>query len=199
MNNSDESNPPANLHEVDWNTLPRPRDDGGADHLKGMTLPSITLPASDGSSVTLATLPGRTIVFAYPMTGRPDIALPDNWDMIPGARGCTPQACAFRDLAAELTQVGANRVYGLSTQTTQYQQEAAGRLHLPFALLSDADKHLTSALTLPTMEVEGKTLLKRLTMVIEAGQIVETFYPVFPPDQSAKTVIDWLNTTNKSS
>lgn len=180
------------LTDVDWSTLPPPPDDGAAAHLAGVRLPPIALPATDGASVTLAELAGRTVVFAYPLTGRPGQALPAGWDLIPGARGCTPQSCAFRDLHAELGAAGATHVFGLSTQDTAYQLEAATRLHLPFRLLSDAELALTTALRLPTLHVEGMTLLKRLALVIDAGRISHVFYPVFPPDQNARDVLVWL-------
>jgi peroxiredoxin len=172
--------------------LPVPVDDGGAAHLPGAPLPDIALPATSGEVVSLATLKGRTIVFAYPRTGEPDKPNPDGWDAIPGARGCTPQACSFRDLHAELTGLGVDNVFGLSTQDTAYQQEAAERLHLPFPLLSDAGLALARALDLPTFETSGMTLLKRLTLVIDDGRVTHVFYPVFPPDRSAADVADWL-------
>jgi peroxiredoxin len=171
--------------------LPVPVDDGAADHLPGMRLPSISLVATDGDIVDLASLPGLTVVYAYPRTGEANAAVPEGWDQIPGARGCTPQSCAFRDHHAELAQLGA-RVFGLSTQTTEYQQEVVQRLHLPFSILSDAGLRLTRALALPTFEFNGMTLLKRLTLVIDSGAIVKVFYPVFPPDRNAQDVIDWL-------
>jgi peroxiredoxin len=172
--------------------LPVPVDDGGAAHLAGAPLPDIALPATSGEAVSLATLKGRTIVFAYPRTGEPNKPNPDGWDAIPGARGCTPQACSFRDLHAELTGLGAAQIFGLSTQDTAYQSEAAERLHLPFPLLSDAELALTRALDLPTFETSGMTLLKRLTLVIDDGRVTHVFYPVFPPDRSAADVADWL-------
>ncbi|MFY0692110.1 MAG: peroxiredoxin [Paracoccaceae bacterium] len=181
--------------DPDWADLPKPEDDGGAAHLGGMALPSISLPATDGGAVDLSALTGRSVVYAYPMTGRPDRALPEGWDMIPGARGCTPQSCAFRDHFAELRELGVTHLFGLSTQGTAYQAEAAARLHLPFALLSDADLALATALNLPVMEVEGQVLLRRLTLVIEDGVIVKLFYPVFPPNENATIVIDWLRQT----
>jgi peroxiredoxin len=141
--------------------------------------------------VDMAALSGRTVVYAYPRTGRPDQEPPHGWNEIPGARGCTPQSCAFRERHQSLQQLGA-QVYGLSTQDTDYQREAVERLHLPFELLSDAELALTRALRLPTFEVEGMTLLKRLTLIIEAGRVVKVFYPVFPPDQNAANVLDWL-------
>jgi peroxiredoxin len=171
--------------------LPVPIDDGAADHLTGMTLPSIPLPATDGSTIDLAALAGLTVLYAYPRTGRPDQEVPAGWNAIPGARGCTPQSCAFRDHHAELSALGA-RVFGFSTQTTEYQREVVERLHLPFALLSDADLRFTRALRLPTFEFDGATLTKRLTMVILDGRIEKVFYPVFPSDKNAEEVLAWL-------
>lgn len=180
------------LTSVDWSTLPAPVDDGVADHLEGLKLPSLALAATNGTSVDLASLPGLTVVYAYPMTGRPDTPLPEDWDMIPGARGCTPQSCAFRDHFADLTALGVNHLFGLSAQPTDYQKEAATRLHLPFPLLSDADYQFADRLNLPTFESSGIRLLKRLTLIIRNGQIIKAFYPVFPPDQNAQAVMDWL-------
>jgi peroxiredoxin len=173
--------------------LPAPDDDGAADHLTGTPVPPFELAATDGSRVRLDGLPGRVIVYAYPRTGVPgeDPLVPD-WDAIPGARGCTPESCAFRDHYAELKSAGAASVFGLSTQTTDYQLEAAERLHLPFALLSDADLELTKALRLPTFEVAGQTLLKRFTLVLSDGRVERVFYPVFPPDRHAEEVLAWL-------
>src|SRR5918997_2777811 len=150
--------------------LPVPVDDGACDHLPGMLLPSVYLRSTTGELVDLSTLTGTTVVYCYPLTGRPDLSLPEGWDEIPGARGCTPQSCAFRDHHADLQALDA-RVFGLSTQDTDYQQEAAGRLHLPFALLSDEGLQFAGALNLPTFEADGKTLIKRLTLVIEDGRI----------------------------
>jgi peroxiredoxin len=172
--------------------LPVPQDDGAASHLAGMTLPSIALAATDGAIVDLAALRGRTVVYIYPRTGRPGVPLPEGWDAIPGARGCTPQSCGFRDHFAELTALGVARVFGLSTQDTPYQLEAAARLRLPFAILSDSDLHLARALALPTFRVAGMTLLRRMVLVIDDGRITKVFYPVFPPDESAGVVLAWL-------
>ena len=183
-----------NPHELP-NDLPVPTDDGAADHLQGMHLPPVALASTAGETVDLSALPGRTVVYCYPMTGRPGTNLPPGWDEIPGARGCTPQSCSFRDHHAELQALGA-RVFGLSTQGTEYQSEAAGRLHLPFALLSDAELAFAGALGLPTFEVEGMVLLKRLTLVIDDGWIEKVFYPVFPPDKSAAEVVEWLERQN---
>jgi peroxiredoxin len=182
-----------NLLDVDWSTIPAPTDDGAAAHLVGMTLPAVSLVATNDASVTLASLPGRTVVFAYPRTGEPGkISLVDDWDMIPGARGCTPQTCAFRDLFAELKSAGAAQVFGLSTQSNAYQTEMASRLHLPFPVLSDEKLALTQALRLPTMDVAGLTLIKRLALVIDDAVISKVFYPVFPPDRNAGDVLEWL-------
>lgn len=181
------------LHAVDWSKIPAPVDDGGARHLEGLRLPDLPLPATDGRVVSLGKLSGRSVVYAYPRTGRPDqIAVVDDWDMIPGARGCTPQSCAFRDHHGELLAAGASHVFGLSTQDTVYQQEAVARLHLPFAILSDEQRALTDALRLPTMEVAGLVLLKRMALVIDDGRITKAFYPVFPPDRNAADVLAWL-------
>ena len=172
--------------------LPAPQDDGAARHLVGMALPDIALAATDGTEVRLSTLKGRTIVYVYPRTGRPGQALPTGWDAIPGARGCTPQSCGFRDHFAELKQLGVGALYGLSTQDIAYQREAAERLHLPFAILSDADLKLARAMRLPTFTVDGMTLIKRMAWVIDDGVVAHVFYPVFPPDQSADEVLRWL-------
>ena len=172
--------------------LPAPVDDGAARHLVGMSWPDLALPATDGSSINLSRARGRAIVYAYPRTGRPGQALPTGWDAIPGARGCTPQSCGFRDHFVELNELGVPQVYGLSTQDRDYQREVAQRLHLPFPLLSDARLEIQRALNLPTFGVDGMTLLKRLTMVLDDGVITKVFYPVFPPDRSAAEVVAWL-------
>ena len=182
-----------NLLEVDWSKIPAPTDDGAAAHLVGMAVPPLSVLATDDSSVTLSALAGRIVVFAYPRTGEPGkISLVDDWDMIPGARGCTPQTCSFRDLCAELKAAGANHVFGLSTQDNVYQTEMASRLHLPFPVLSDEKLSLTHALKLPTMEVAGLTLIKRLALIVDNGRIAHVFYPVFPPDRNAADVLAWL-------
>ncbi len=179
----------------DWQSLPDnlpvPVDDGACDHLPGLRLPSIPLRSTYGDLVDLAGLTGRTVVYCYPRTGQPDVDAPPGWNEIPGARGCTPQSCAFRDHYQELQALGA-AVFGLSTQTTEYQREAVERLHLPFALLSDVDLAFATALKLPTFEVAGMTLIKRLTLIILDGQIETVFYPVFPSDKDAEHVIAWL-------
>ena len=177
--------------------LPIPRDDGAARHLVGSRLPDVELAATDGTSVSLGKLAGRTVVYAYPRTGEPGKPPPDGWDAIPGARGCTPQSRAFRDHFAELERLGVAQLYGLSTQTTDYQREAVERLHLPFPLLSDADLKLTQALRLPTFEAAGMTLMKRLTLVIDDRVVTKVFYPVFPPDRNAQDVLDWIQRASR--
>ena len=169
--------------------LPVPVDDGGAAHLRGSAIPAIALQSTGGGLVDLAALAGLVVVFAYPRTGRPgQIALVPDWDLIPGARGCTPQTCGFRDLAGEFAALNA-RVFGLSTQDTAYQLEMVERLHVPFPILSDAGLRLTRALRLPTFEVAGQTLLRRLAWIARDGIIERVFYPVFPPDRNAADVL----------
>jgi peroxiredoxin len=180
----------------DWSQLPAdlpvPEDDGAADHLTGLRLPSVPLTSTSGGVVDLAELPGSVVVYAFPRTGVPgEPSLVDDWDSIPGARGCTPESCAFRDHHADLLASGAD-VVGLSTQDTAYQQEAVDRLHLPFALLSDASLAFTRAVSLPTMEVAGQTLTRRLTMLVTDGVVEHVWYPVFPPDTHAEEVLGWL-------
>ena len=171
---------------------PVPRDDGGARHLPGMKLPELALPATSGGAVNLARLAGRTVLYLYPRTGVPGVDLPPGWNDIPGARGCTPQSCGFRDHFAELKGLGVSHLFGLSTQDTDYQREAAERLHLPFAILSDAGLAFTRAMKLPTFIVAGMTLLKRMALVVDEGIVGKAFYPVFPPDQNAAEVVAWL-------
>jgi peroxiredoxin len=172
--------------------LPVPEDDGAADHLPGTSMTDLALTATDGRSINLASLVGTTIVYLYPRTGVPDVPLPEGWDLIPGARGCTPESCGFRDHFDELRTAGASAVFGLSSQTSEYQREAVDRLHLPFAMLSDTAFELADALRLPTFETAGMRLYRRLTLVIRDGRIEHAFYPVFPPDTHAATVVDWL-------
>jgi peroxiredoxin len=172
--------------------LPRPKDDGGARHLQGMALPDLELPSTANRRVNLAKISApRVVSYAYPMTGRPDRQLPQGWDDIPGARGCTPETCGFRDHHKDLAKLQ-TEVFGVSTQDTPYQQEMVKRLEVPFEVLSDEHMELTRALKLPTFTVEGMTLLKRLTLVARNGRIEHVFYPVFPPDKHADEVIAWL-------
>jgi peroxiredoxin len=180
-----------NLNELPPN-LPRPKDDGGARHLKGLPLPDLELPSTANRLVNLSkTTAPRTVIYCYPMTGRPDRKLPVGWDDIPGARGCTPETCGFRDHHKDLARLQAE-VFGLSTQDTPYQQEMVSRLQVPFEVLSDERLAFARAMRLPTFTVEGMTLLKRLTLIARNGRIEHVFYPVFPPDTHAQMVIDWL-------
>ena len=179
------------IHEVPEG-LPEPKDDGACDHLPGMKLPSVSLTSTSGDHIDVSALAGTTVVYCYPLTGRPDRKLPQGWDEIPGARGCTPQSCAFRDHHTELKDLG-SRVFGLSAQSTAYQREAAERLNLPYGLLSDENLEFAEALGLPTFEADGMILIKRLTLVIESGEILKAFYPVFPPGRNAEEVIGWLS------
>jgi peroxiredoxin len=172
--------------------LPVPTDDGAARHLPGMRVPAITLASTAGRTVNLAGLSAsRTVIYCYPMTGVPGKALPEGWDAIPGARGCTPQTTGFRDHYQEIRESGAD-VFGLSTQTTEYQREMAERVKIPFEILSDSGFELCDALRLPTFQVDGMRLVKRLTLIIRNGAVEFVFYPVFPPDKSAEQVLDWL-------
>ena len=182
------------LMAVDWSKIPAPVDDGAAKHLIGAMVADVLLSATDGTQISLAKLAGRIVVFAYPRTGTPgQISLIDDWDMIPGARGCTPQSCAFRDLHSELKAAGAVRVFGLSTQDGDYQSELANRLHLPFPILSDAGLAFSTAMRLPMMHVAGLALIKRMAIIIDNGRITHVFYPVFPPDKNAGDVLAWLS------
>lgn len=181
--------------DVDWSSIPAPVDDGATDHLLGRKMPPIALESTGGEPVNLAALSGTLVIYAYPMTAKPGVALPDDWDSIPGARGCTPQSCAFRDHAAELKEQGVDTVFGLSTQSREYQTEAATRLKLPFLLLSDMPLALTKAMTLPTFDVAGMTLLRRFTLVVKDGFVSKVFYPVFPPDSNASAVVEWLRSS----
>jgi peroxiredoxin len=171
--------------------LPIPVDDGACDRLLGMHLPAIPLSSTTGADVDLSILSGYVVLYCYPMTGKPGTPLPDGWDAIPGARGCTPQSCSFRDIHQELNDLGA-KVFGLSTQSTEDRLEAKTRLHLPFDLLGDCKLNFAIALKLPTFEIEDTRLIKRLTLIIKEGKIVKVFYPVFPPDRNADDVITWL-------
>lgn len=171
--------------------LPVPVDDGACDHLAGLAVPSLTLESSQGP-VDLAALAGeRAVLYVYPRTGRPDREVPAGWDAIPGARGCTPQSCGFRDHVADLAKHGA-RVAGLSAQRLDEQRELAERLHMPFPVVADPERRLGTALDLPTFDFEGATLYKRVTLILEAGRIAKVFYPVFPPDRNAEEVLEWL-------
>ena len=184
----------SSIETPDWSTIPAPADDGAARHLLGITVPSVPLRATDGATVDLFALAGLVVVYAYPRTGIPGVDNPKGWDQIPGARGCSPQSCSFRDHFRELKAEGVGHLFGLSTQDSAYQAEAASRLHLPFPILSDEHLALAGALRLPTFETSGMILLKRLTLVIKDGVIEHVFYPVFPPDRNASEVLAWLRT-----
>lgn len=175
--------------------LPAPCEDGAARHLvAGLMLPDITLRATNGGRVNIGGVAGRLVMYVYSMTGLPGVSLPDGWDSIPGARGCTPQACSFRDHYAELEALGVT-IFGASAQSTEYQQEAKQRLHLPFELLSDASLALKASLSLPTFKVQALELYKRLTLIANDGRIEKVFYPVFPPDRNIDDVLAWLRQT----
>jgi peroxiredoxin len=179
----------------DYKSLPTglliPEDDGAADHLPGISLPSLTLPSTAGGSQDLAEPTGRLVVYVYPRTGEPGEPSPAGWDDIPGARGCTPQSCAYRDSLAEFERLGAT-VVGVSAQSAAEQLEFARREHIPFPLLSDSNLELARRLGLPTFEAAEMTLYRRLTLVVEGGRIVKVFYPVFPPDRDADEALAWL-------
>jgi peroxiredoxin len=183
------------LTEIDTafpSDIPVPQDDGACCHLTGTKMPSVSLPDTSGKTVDLASLSGLTILFCYPRTGAPGETITDDWNSIPGARGCTPQACGFRNELAELQKLGVKHVFGVSTQDSPYQAEAKERLHLPYELLSDEKLTFAKALNLPAFEWHGKTLTKRLALAIEDAEIIHVWYPVFPPDSNAKEVIEWL-------
>jgi peroxiredoxin len=173
--------------------LPIPQDDGATDHLKGMKLPDVALPTTHGNTIDFGKLPGLWVIYCYPMTGQPDVALPDGWDLIPGARGCTPQSCSFRDHYQEIRAMGAE-VVGLSVQATEYQKEMAGRLHLPFPVVSDMHYQIQQALNLPTFEVAGMRLFKRVTFIAHQGVIEAVHYPIFPSDSDPAWVLGYLKT-----
>jgi peroxiredoxin len=180
--------------------LPVPADDGAAQHLPGMAMPKLALTGTDGQSVDLSALgEGRTVLYLYPLSGKPGTDLPDGWDAIPGARGCTPEACGFRDHLNELHDAGAARMYGLSAQDTAYQREFAERMSLPFTILSDPGLRLGELLRLPAFEAAGQRLYTRLTMVILDGRIEHVFYPIFPPDRHADEVLSWLRAHPRSA
>ena len=181
----------SNLNTLPEN-LPIPEDDGAAQHLEGMMFPEIHIESTDGVSVDTAQFKkGITVIYCYPMTGRPDEEVPQGWDEIPGARGCTPETLGYKDKCDAFTSRDV-RLYGMSTQTTEYQKEMVDRLGVPFPILSDVNFELTNHLNLPTFEAEGKKLLKRLTMVVKDGIIIKVFYPVFPPDKNAEEVFNWI-------
>lgn len=172
-------------------SLPVPQDDGACDHLPGRALPAIELPSTAGRMVNLAELKVPTVLFFYPRNAQPHEPIPEEWNLIPGARGCTPHSCGFRDLHHEFKVLGF-QIFGVSTQDTDYQKELVDRVHLPFEVLSDAKLELVKALQLPIFEYHGRQLIKRMAWVVEAGRITKVFYPVFPPDKNADEVLSWL-------
>ena len=167
-------------------------DGGSCEHLVGLHLPNITLPTTDGTSVTLSRLTGITVVYFYPMTSQPGVLPPNGWDDIPGARGCTPQNCSYRDHFSELSELN-SAVYGMSTQDTDYQKEMAKRLHLPFSVISDAKLVFCDALNIPTFIADGKRLTKRITIIIEDGIVDTVHYPIFPSNSDPNWVISYLS------
>lgn len=177
--------------------LPEPVDDGDCDHLPGTVMPDVTLPCTNNGTLNFRDIEVRTVIYIYPMTGRPDVELPVGWDEIPGARGCTPQSCGFRDHHEELKSLHTN-VYGLSAQSRDYQREMQSRLHLPFEIVSDESLTLKKSLRLPTFFAAGMELYKRVTLIVENNKIAKVFYPIFPPDQNAVEVVDWLSGQPKS-
>lgn len=181
------------LINIDWSKFSVPADDGAARHLKGRRLQSLILTRTDGGSIDLSLLEGQTVLYVYPRIGRPDTPSLEGWDMLPGAKGCTPQSCSFRDYFSQLREFGVDHLFGLSTQNSVDQREAVERLHLPFPLLSDHQFIFTETLRLPVFEINGVNFLKRLTMIIKNGVIKHVFYPIFPPDRNAQDVIEWLN------
>lgn len=171
--------------------LPIPQDDGSTNHLRGMKLPNVSLNATNGKTINLGEIKGKLVIYCYPMTGQPNVDLPDGWDQIPGARGCTPQSCSFRDHYQELQALGAE-VVGLSVQTTEYQKEMVDRLHLPFLVVSDAHYKFQKALNMPTFITAGMILLKRVTLIVNNGVIEAVHYPIFPSDSDPAWIINYL-------
>ncbi|KAF3019850.1 hypothetical protein E8E14_013404 [Neopestalotiopsis sp. 37M] len=182
------------MSNANFDNLPRPFDDGACDHLANLELPPIKLSPTDNpeSPIDISQLQGLTVIFCYPRSATAKEEIPPEWDAIPGARGCTPQACSFRDNSAALREHGVKHLYGVSTQPTAYQQEFKNRSHLPYELLSDDRLEFATALALPLFQYQGMKLIKRITLAIENGKIVKKWYPVFPPDQNVFEVLNWL-------
>jgi len=181
----------SNHHPLPSN-LPVPKDDGACDHLPGKVLPSISLSSTSGQSVDLSKVSGLCIVFCYPRMAPPSEDVPKEWDDIPGARGCTPQACSFRDLAKQLSKHGVETLYGLSTQDVDFMKEAKERLHLPYDLLSDVKLDFANAMGIPTFDYQGETRIKRVTLAVKDGKVVKHWYPIFPSSENAPNVLKWL-------
>jgi peroxiredoxin len=182
----------SNLLKPDWSKIPAPQLDTSLEHLDNFIIPEIKLSSTSGDEIDLSKLIGLTIIYVYPMTGQPNVALPEGWNEIPGARGCTPQSCSFRDNFSELKKLNIKNIFGLSSQTTKYQKEMSERLHLPYPILSDEKLVFANALKLPTFKVDNMSLIKRITLIINNNKIIKYFYPVFPPDQNVNDVIFWL-------
>ena len=177
---------------VDWSKIPEPKLDFNLEHLNQLIIPDLKLNSTDDTTVSLSNLKGITVIYVYPMTGVPGKELPEGWDEIPGARGCTPQSCSFRDNFSKLKKLGVNNIFGLSTQSTEYQKELATRLHLPYPILSDEKLEFSKKLKLPMFKVLKMNLLKRITLILKDNKIIKYFYPIFPPTKNIEDVINFF-------
>jgi len=178
--------------KVDWSKIPEPKLDFNLEHLNQLIIPDLKLNSTDDTTVSLSNLKGITVIYVYPMTGVPGKELPEGWDEIPGARGCTPQSCSFRDNFSKLKKLGVNNIFGLSTQSTEYQKELATRLHLPYPILSDEKLEFSKKLKLPMFKVLKMNLLKRITLILKDNKIIKYFYPIFPPTKNIEDVINFF-------